>query len=870
MEPSIFKFIIRHSLRDQIRILLLTLVSFPFVYATLEVPKRIINDAIGGANVPDQVLGLEVDRVDYLLLLCALFLGLVLINGGIKYVLNVYRGIVGEKALRALRYELFQRLLRFPVPRFRRVSQGELIPIITAETEPLGGFVGEAFALPAFQGGLLLTYLFFIFNQDPFLGAAAVALYPLQMYLIPKLQRQVNQLNKARVLAARRLGERIGDTMAGIETVHSQDTSHYERAVVDQRLQHIFLIRLKVYYRKFLIKFLNNFMSQVTPFFFYAVGGYFVIQGDLSLGALVAVLAAYKDLDAPWKELLKYYQDRENVRIKYQQIIEQFDLEDLQDERLLEGPVLRLDFSRGGWQARQLCYAPEPGMQLLEQLNLDIPVDAHCALVGAEGSGADALGQLLARLLLPTSGRLTLAGADLRHLPESSIGQHLGYVGSGAHLFAGSIRHNLLYGLYHRRQESAVAKAWMPSAPKDLLEEVDTRQDAPGGSWIDLQALGMADDSALEDHLHQVLDAADLGEDLFRLGLGGCLPENDANLVDALLVVRERMSQWVRDDQGGRGLVEPFDWNLYNQNLSVRENLLFGTLRDESRGAELLSAAFFCEQGLLADFLEIGRELAATMVDLFADVDEGSDLFERFSFIRAEDLPYYRELLKRTRQGQLDPEDREICASFLKLTLVLCPVRHRLGLIDAAMQQRILAARHALAQRPEAREVIEFFDEKSYNPQLSLMDNLAFGRLAYGQVRAAEKVAAKVRELVAEQDLERPVRELGLSFDVGVGGGRLSVVQRQKVAVARVLAKKPQVVILNRCTSAMDPRTEAQVIAGVRNFQSGLGVILVASGMEGVEDFDRLYHFEAGRLQAQGTLEEVQRQLENASPGREN
>ena len=61
------------------------------------------------------------------------------------------------RMLRRLRYMLYARILRFPLPQFRKVSQGELIPMITAEVEPLGGFIGDAFALPALQGGLLLT-----------------------------------------------------------------------------------------------------------------------------------------------------------------------------------------------------------------------------------------------------------------------------------------------------------------------------------------------------------------------------------------------------------------------------------------------------------------------------------------------------------------------------------------------------------------------------------------------------------------------------------------------------------------------------------------------------------------------------------------
>ena len=60
-----------------------------------------------------------------------------------------------------------------------------------------------------------------------------------------------------------------------------------------------------------------------------------MIKGSISFGSLVAVLAAYKDLAGPWKELLDYYQMKEDIRIKYEQVIEQFDLPELMPAALI-------------------------------------------------------------------------------------------------------------------------------------------------------------------------------------------------------------------------------------------------------------------------------------------------------------------------------------------------------------------------------------------------------------------------------------------------------------------------------------------------------------------------------------------------------
>ncbi|MEM7445911.1 MAG: ABC transporter transmembrane domain-containing protein, partial [Pseudomonadota bacterium] len=225
MQRTIFSFIFKYSKRQQFFILCVTIFSLPPLYYSLDLPKQIVNEAIGGQNFPQYILGFELDQIEFLLVLSFLFLALVFVNGGFKYYINVYKGRLGERMLRRLRYELYTRILRFRLPRFKRVSQGEIIPMITAEVEPLGGFIGDAFALPAYQGGLLLTYIAFIFVQDPLLGAAAISLYPIQGYIIPRLQKRVNALAKRRVRNIRQLSDRIGETVGGIPEIHAHDTA---------------------------------------------------------------------------------------------------------------------------------------------------------------------------------------------------------------------------------------------------------------------------------------------------------------------------------------------------------------------------------------------------------------------------------------------------------------------------------------------------------------------------------------------------------------------------------------------------------------------------------------------------------------------
>src|SRR5256885_11572296 len=204
-----------------------------------------------------------------------------------------------------------------------------MAPMIKDEVEPLGGFIGEALITPLCLGGQALTAMFFIVYQQVWLGLIALAVVGVQAIVIPRLRKRLLVLGRERQLTARALAGRIAECVDGAAEIHAHDTSNWERAEISARLGKIFRIRFELYQRKFLVKFLNNFLSQVTPFLFYTVGGYLVIVGKLDIGALVAVIAAYKDLPAPVKELIDWDQQRMDVEIKYQQVIEQFTDEEI-------------------------------------------------------------------------------------------------------------------------------------------------------------------------------------------------------------------------------------------------------------------------------------------------------------------------------------------------------------------------------------------------------------------------------------------------------------------------------------------------------------------------------------------------------------
>ncbi|MGM0586312.1 MAG: ABC transporter transmembrane domain-containing protein, partial [Pseudomonadota bacterium] len=172
MAEKLTTFVWRHSARDQVILLALTVCSFPVIWITLELPKIIINEAIGGSDFPKVFLGVELEQIQYLVALCFGYLAAVGVNNGLKYVTNMQRGILGERMLRRMRFDLFRRVMGRPLSRLKSTSPGELVQMISAELERMGDFIGAIIATPVSQGGSFLVYLTFIIVQNPLIGAA--------------------------------------------------------------------------------------------------------------------------------------------------------------------------------------------------------------------------------------------------------------------------------------------------------------------------------------------------------------------------------------------------------------------------------------------------------------------------------------------------------------------------------------------------------------------------------------------------------------------------------------------------------------------------------------------------------------------------
>jgi ABC-type multidrug transport system fused ATPase/permease subunit len=300
MPKSLFVFIWRVSGRKQIVLCALTIAVALLTAAPLELQRRIVDDAVQNG------------RIDYLFLMSAIYLGVLLLQGGLKYLLNVLRGWLVEDVTRRLRHMIFDGTQRADadVP----VKKGAVVSMVAAEAEGLAGFVGDSISFPLMQAGTALSALGYLIWVEPRIAIFAALLYTPQLFVVPLGQRRINRWGNIHS----RLLRKMGDPIVGSE-MDRKGRPRFRRRFL-RLVQGAFRTRIAIYRVKFFLTFFGNFVDALGPLIVLSVGGWLAIKGEVEVSTLVVFITGFQKVADPWDQLLTFYRTASNAAVKYQLI----------------------------------------------------------------------------------------------------------------------------------------------------------------------------------------------------------------------------------------------------------------------------------------------------------------------------------------------------------------------------------------------------------------------------------------------------------------------------------------------------------------------------------------------------------------------
>lgn len=304
MPRSLYAYIWQMTARQQVPLCLLTSVVVLLSMAPLELQRRIMDNA------------LETRDVHLLFILGGAYLAVILVQGGFKYMLNISRGRLVEFVTLRLREQIYAaigsaRAFQLPADDEQRLESGSVVSMVAAEAEGVGGFVGESLSMPLLQGGTVVAVTGYLLWLDPLIASFAIVIYIPQALVVPRFQAVINRFARIYARQVRRLGSLVVTRMAasGGGDDGGEPFSRLARQAYDTQV--------RIYYIKFLLTALGNFLDATGPLLILLIGGWYVIRHDIDVSTIVVFISGFQKIADPWDQLINFYRSASIAQTKY-------------------------------------------------------------------------------------------------------------------------------------------------------------------------------------------------------------------------------------------------------------------------------------------------------------------------------------------------------------------------------------------------------------------------------------------------------------------------------------------------------------------------------------------------------------------------
>ena len=404
------------------------------------------------------------------------FFASALVVWSMTYVQTYLVGWVGQRALADLRLRIFKHLQSLPIGFYESRPTGVLISRITNDVEALDTLVTDSVVI-LFQAGLtLIGTIVILLSLDFKLALITFVIFPF-------LFGGSIWFRIASASAFRRTRETIGaitghlqETLSGVRVVRSfAQEAHHEREFAalneDNRDANMVTVKLNANYFPAVETLSGIAIAGIVLY-----GGYQAIEGRITVGTIVAFVAALSYLFEPIQQLSQLYTTYQSGMAALEKIFllldEKPSLTDAPDARQLPPIKGEVAFEGVSFAYAARRSGEEPPAYALREIDLDVPPGQTVALVGETGAGKSTMAKLLARFYDPTQGRITIDGHDLRMVTAASLRSQMGIVPQEAFLFSGTVSENIAFGRPDASEQEIKAAAAAVGA-HELIEALE-------------------------------------------------------------------------------------------------------------------------------------------------------------------------------------------------------------------------------------------------------------------------------------------------------------------------------------------------------------------------------------------------------------
>ncbi|MFJ5693653.1 ABC transporter ATP-binding protein [Arthrobacter sp. NPDC093125] len=374
---------------------------------------------------------------------------------------------LSQAMLLDLRLRVFRHTQRLSLEFHEKYTSGRIIARQTSDLEALRELLDSGVSSLASGALFMLLTAATIFALDWRSGLIVLAA-GIPMFLLARWYQKHSQIafRQSRVVSARLIVHFV-ETMTGIRAVKAfrkerENASRYGELAEDYRKATVRSINLNGVFQPGLVLIGNVCVAAVLLF-----GGFRVLNGDLAIGVLLALMLSTKRFFQPVDQMAMFYNSFQSAQAALEKVSGL--LEEVPTVRPPKNAV-ELTAAAGRVEFRGVEFRYGQGPLIIPTLDLTIPAGQTVALVGQTGAGKSTIAKLIARFYDVSAGSVTLDGVDLRQLGTTDLRRNIVMVTQEAFLFSGSVAENIALGRPEASREEIEAAAKAVGAHDFILE----------------------------------------------------------------------------------------------------------------------------------------------------------------------------------------------------------------------------------------------------------------------------------------------------------------------------------------------------------------------------------------------------------------
>ena len=422
-------------------------------------------------DVIDKVL---MNKDIFLLNTIAVTIVIVFFIRGICFYAQTYlMSYVGQKVIIDIREAVYRKLQFLSLGYFEKRQTGTIMSYVTNDVGALQGSIIESATDFVTEMSILIGSLVLMFNLHWKLSLLTLITMPLVAKAMDLFGKKLKRTSGIMQERAADITAVLQETISSVRVIKSFVREEYEIARFVKENYANFRAQMKNAQVMATLTPVIELIAAIGVTFLIWYGGFEVINGNLTAGALIAFLVYATNLANPIKRLSRIYGNVQKAMAAAERVFsvldEKTDIVEKDNATDLKAVIGKVDF-------KAVTFKYNENEVILKDINLEVKAGQMVAIVGPSGAGKTTIVNLLPRFYDPVAGNIYIDDVNIADVTLASLREKIGIVPQETVLFNGSIYDNILYGDLTATTEEVMAAAKAANAHDFIMQMADQYQ----------------------------------------------------------------------------------------------------------------------------------------------------------------------------------------------------------------------------------------------------------------------------------------------------------------------------------------------------------------------------------------------------------